>query len=188
MKKLTTLLTLFTLATLPLLVVGCGQKSNLTDMIAIIETSHGVIKFDFYEEEAPELSKNFAELAKRGYYDSVIFHRVIHGFMIQGGDPEGTGMGGQSYKGEGLADEEGALKLKHKRGAVACAKSSRPNSIGSQFYIVHQPSHFLDGNYSVFGQVIEGIEVVDKIANIPTDSNDRPTEEVVMTKVYLQER
>lgn len=168
---------------------GCAVTSSpLKDMIAVIETNHGTIKIDFYEDEAPNLSKNFAELAKKGYYDGIIFHRVISGFMIQGGDPTGTGMGGESYTGKGLADEAGALKLKHKRGAVACAKSSLPNSIGSQFYIVHQPSYFLDGNYSVFAEVIEGMEVVDKIASLQTDSNDKPLEEAKMLKVYLEQK
>ena len=189
MKKFLTLLTLVTILTLPL--GGCAsstQSSNLNNMIAVIETNHGVITFDFYEEEAPNLSTNFAELTKRGYYDGVIFHRIIHGFMIQGGDPEGTGMGGESHTGEGLADEEGALQLKHTRGAVACAKSSQPNSIGSQFYIIHKDSNFLDGNYSVFGQVTEGMDIVDQIAVQATDANDRPLEEVKMIKVYLEER
>lgn len=157
------------------------------DTIATIETSMGMIKMKFHEEAAPELSKNFQELAKKGYYDGVIFHRVIKGFMIQSGDPEGTGMGGESYTGKGLADEEGALKLKHYAGAVASAKSSKPNSIGSQFYIVHTGAHMLDGNYSVFGQVFEGQEVVNKIAEMKTGVNDRPVEEVKITKVTVGE-
>jgi peptidyl-prolyl cis-trans isomerase B (cyclophilin B) len=165
-----------------------NESSYLNDMLAVIETNKGTIKFEFFPDDAPELTKNFAELAKKGYYDGIIFHRVINGFMIQGGDPEGTGMGGESYKGTGLADEEGALKLKHKKGAVSWAKSSLPNSIGSQFFIVHEPAHFLDGSYSVFGQVVEGQDVVDSIAIVETDGGDKPLEDVVMLKVYLEKR
>ncbi|HEC21204.1 MAG TPA: peptidylprolyl isomerase [Candidatus Peregrinibacteria bacterium] len=163
---------------------------DLTNKIAIVETNFGTIKFDFYEEEAPELSKNFALLAQDGFYDGLVFHRIIEGFMIQGGDPLGTGTGGHSYKGPGtkIGDEEGALKLRHDRGAVSWAKSSLPNSIGSQFFIVHQNSNFLDGGYSVFGNVIEGIEVVDKIADVETAPGDRPLEDVIMEKVYLEEK
>lgn len=156
------------------------------DTIAVMETNMGTIKFKFFEEAAPNLSKNFIELSKRGYYDGLIFHRVIKEFMIQGGDPMGTGMGGESYTGEGLADEPGALALKHFKGAVACAKSSLPNSIGSQFFIVHERSPHLDGSYSVFGQVYEGMEVVDKIANVATDAGDMPVEKVIMEKVSIE--
>ncbi len=175
-------------APFPSIVPAVTTDADLSTQVAVIETSQGTIKFEFYPEAAPNLTRNFAELAKKGYYDGTIFHRVISGFMIQGGDPTGTGRGGESYTGQGLADEAGALKLKHVRGAVACAKSSLPNSIRSQFYIVHQPSHFLDGNYSVFGQVIEGMEVVDKIASLQTDSNDKPLEEAKMLKVYLEQK
>lgn len=157
------------------------------ETIATIETNMGTIKLKFFEEQAPELTKNFIELAKSEYYDELVFHRVIKGFMIQGGDPLGNGTGGHSYKGEGngLGDEEGALSLSHYPGAVACAKSSLPNSIGSQFYIVHGDAMFLNGNYSVFGQVYEGLEIIDKIAEVKTDANDKPGEDVIMEKVTI---
>lgn len=160
---------------------------SLKHMTAVIETNYGTIKFRFHGDEAPNLSTNFVELAKKGYYNGTIFHRVIENFMIQGGDPTGTGSGGTSYLGKGLPDEDGALKLKNNRGAVACAKSSLPNSIGSQFYIVHKDANFLDGNYSVFGYVTEGMDVVDAIATSETDASDRPLKEVKMQRVYIAE-
>jgi len=171
-----------------------NTASNQTDKLApkptaTVETSKGTFTIQFYPSEAPELVKNFIELAKTGYYDGLIFHRVIPGFVIQGGDPLGTGTGGHSYKGEGqgLADEPGALALKHLRGAVAWAKSSLPNSIGSQFYVALQPVTQLDGGYSVFGQVTDGLDVIDDIAAVPTDANDKPTTPVTITKVTITE-
>ncbi|MFH0852963.1 MAG: peptidylprolyl isomerase [bacterium] len=152
---------------------------------AIITTNHGDIVIQFYTQAAPELSNNFIELAKSGYYDNLTFHRIVPGFVIQGGDPNGDGTGGESYTKEGLADEPGALALKHIKGAVACAKSSLPNSIGSQFYIAIQDVPMLDGEYSVFGQVVEGIEVVDKIAQVETDAQDKPKELVKILKVTV---
>jgi peptidyl-prolyl cis-trans isomerase B (cyclophilin B) len=159
---------------------------DLTGKVAVIETNYGTITFEFFPEAAPTLTQNFAQLASKGYYDGLTFHRIISGFMIQGGDPKGNGTGGTSYKGVGLGDEPGALKLKHNRGAVSWAKSSAPNSIGSQFFIVHQNSNFLDGNYSVFGNVLSGMDVVDKIATVKIGENDKPVEPVVMKKVYLK--
>ncbi len=158
---------------------------NEGDEIAVIETSMGTIKLKFFKDHAPELTKNFIELSNRGYYTNAIFHRVIKGFVIQSGDPTGTGRGGESYKGKGLADEKGALILKHYKGAVACAKSSLPNSIGSQFYIAHDDIHSLDGNYSVFGQVFEGQDIVDIIATQETDNNDKPITDIVIKKVTI---
>lgn len=155
------------------------------DTIATLETNKGTIKFKIFEDAAPELSKNFTELANKGYYDGLTFHRVIENFMIQGGDPLGTGTGGASYKGVGLADEKGALALKHFPGAVSWAKSSLPNSIGSQFFIVHEASHYLDGQYSVFGQVFEGQDVVDAIAQVETQPGDKPVEDVIMERVTI---
>jgi peptidyl-prolyl cis-trans isomerase B (cyclophilin B) len=156
---------------------------------ATVETSKGTFTMKFYLKDAPELTKNFIELAKRGYYDGVTFHRIVPGFVIQGGDPLGTGTGGESYSGQGLADEQGALALKHLRGAVAWAKSSLPNSIGSQFYVVlDEPrTASLNGSYSVFGHVISGMDVVDDIAAVGTDANDKPLEPVTITKVTIEE-
>jgi peptidyl-prolyl cis-trans isomerase B (cyclophilin B) len=166
------------------------QLSQLAERpIVTIETNLGTFKVKLYTSAAPELTKNFIELSQSGYYNGLTFHRVIPGFVIQGGDPKGDGTGGHSYKGEGagLADEAGALKLKHVRGAVAWAKSSLPNSIGSQFYVALDDLTQLDGGYSVFGQVVEGMEVVDKLAAVPTDASDRPLTPVTMTRVTVAE-
>lgn len=181
---------------------GSGSAGNTTNIadnsqieklaegpVATMETSFGTIRIKFYTADAPELTKNFIELAKTGYYDGLTFHRIVPGFVIQGGDPLGTGTGGHSYKGEGvgLADEPGALALKHLKGAVAWAKSSQPNSIGSQFYIALDELTMLDGGYSVFGQVIEGMDAVEKIAAVSTDASDRPKEAVKITSVTISE-
>jgi cyclophilin family peptidyl-prolyl cis-trans isomerase len=157
--------------------------------IATVETNFGTFTMKFYSTDAPELTKNFIELAKTGYYDGLTFHRIIPGFVAQGGDPNGTGTGGHSYKGEGqgLADEPGALALKHLRGSVAWAKSSLPNSIGSQFYVALDALTQLDGGYSVFGQVVDGMDVVDKIAGVKTDTNGMPEDEVKIVKVTIAE-
>lgn len=157
--------------------------------VATVETTQGTFKLKFFTTDAPELSKNFIELAKTGYYDGLIFHRVIPGFVIQGGDPRGDGTGGHSYKGEetGLADEPSAQALKHVKGAVAWAKSSLPNSIGSQFYVVLDEVRTaqLNGQYSVFGQVVEGLDVIEKIGQVATDENDKPTQDVKITRVTI---
>lgn len=157
---------------------------------ATIETNFGTVVMRFYTAQASELTKNFLELAKAEYYDGLTFHRIVPGFVIQGGDPLGTGSGGHSYKGEGtgLADEPGALQLRHLKGAVAWAKSSLPNSIGSQFYVALDALTQLDGKYSVFGQVIEGMDVVERIGAVPADaSNDRPSETVRIERVTVSE-
>ena len=135
----------------------------------------GVITGELYPDKAPQSVRNFIDLANHNYYDGLIFHRVIPGFMIQGGCPDGTGMGGPGYciKGEfffnGVKND-----LKHKRGVLSMARSSSPNSGGSQFFVMHADARHLDGQYAAFGKVVSGIEVVDEIASIPTDYSDRP--------------
>ena len=137
----------------------------------------GVMKAELYPEIAPETVKNFVDLASKGFYNGLIFHRVIPGFMIQGGDPEGTGMGGPGYKIKGEFTANGFRNdLKHTRGVLSMARAMDPNSAGSQFFIMHQDYPSLDGQYAAFGKLIEGIEVVDKIASVRTDYNDRPLE------------
>lgn len=137
----------------------------------------GVMKAELYPEIAPETVKNFVDLASKGYYNGLIFHRVIPGFMIQGGDPEGTGMGGPGYKIKGEFTANGFRNdLKHTRGVLSMARAMDPNSAGSQFFIMHEDSPHLDGQYAAFGKLIEGIEVVDKIASVRTDYQDRPLE------------
>lgn len=166
------------------------QLTQLVDKPTVsVETTLGSFTIRLYTRAAPELTKNFIELAKSGYYNGLTFHRIIPGFVVQGGDPSGDGTGGHSYRGEGtgLADEPGALALKHIRGAVAWAKSSQPNSIGSQFYIALDDLEQLDGSYSVFGQVVDGLEVVDRIAAAKTDVSDRPVEPIKMLTVAVSE-
>ena len=137
----------------------------------------GVMKAELYPEIAPETVKNFVDLASKGFYNGLIFHRVIPGFMIQGGDPEGTGMGGPGYKIKGEFTANGFRNdLKHTRGVLSMARAMDPNSAGSQFFIMHEDSPHLDGQYAAFGKLIEGIEVVDKIASVRTEYQDRPLE------------
>ena len=137
----------------------------------------GVMKAELYPEIAPETVKNFVDLASKGFYNGLIFHRIIPGFMIQGGDPEGTGMGGPGYKIKGEFTANGFRNdLKHTRGVLSMARAMDPNSAGSQFFIMHEDSPHLDGQYAAFGKLIEGIEVVDKIASVRTDYQDRPLE------------
>ena len=152
-----------------------------------IETNKGTIVFETYDKDAPFTSKNFVTLAQKGFYDNIIFHRVIPNFMIQGGDPTGTGMGGPGYK---FADELDAntpsYKTGYVRGTVAMANSG-PNTNGSQFFIMHKDTP-LPPSYTIFGKVVKGIEIVDAIAASPTGANDKPTSDIVMKKVTVAEK
>lgn len=146
----------------------------------------GVITAELYPEIAPNTVNNFISLVKRGYYDGVIFHRVIPNFMIQGGDPQGTGMGGPGYSIKGEFTGNGFRNdLQHERGVLSMARTMMPNTAGSQFFIMHANSPHLDGQYAAFGKVITGLEVVDKIASVPRDRQDRPREEQRMKKVSV---
>lgn len=145
------------------------------------------IKAELYPSIAPNTVNNFISLVKNGFYDGVIFHRVIPGFMIQGGDPTGTGSGGPGYVIKGEFTKNGFKNnLKHERGVLSMARTMMPNSAGSQFFIMHEDSPHLDGQYASFGKVIEGIEVVDEIANIRTDYSDRPLEEQKIAKAEVE--
>lgn len=146
----------------------------------------GVMKGELYPDVAPQSVYNFISLANQGFYDGLIFHRVIRGFMIQGGDPTGTGMGGPGYciKGEFLFNGVDN-KLKHKRGVLSMARSSNPNSAGSQFFLMHQDSPHLDKQYAAFGKVTEGMEVVDAIASVKVDGNDRPLTEQKIASIRV---
>lgn len=147
-------------------------------IITIQLKNGGVIKAELYPDIAPETVKNFIDLAGKGFYNGLIFHRVIPGFMIQGGDPTGTGMGGPGHTIKGEFAANGFKNdLKHTRGVLSMARAGNPNSAGSQFFIMHETCPSLDGQYAAFGKVIEGIEEVDKIASVKTDYNDRPLEE-----------
>ena len=149
--------------------------------------SGAVMKAELYPEIAPNTVYNFSSLVKKGFYDGVIFHRVIRGFMIQGGDPEGTGMGGPGYSIKGEFAQNGFTNnLKHTPGVLSMARTMMPNTAGSQFFIMHKTSPHLDGAYAAFGKVIEGLEHVDEIACVPTDYMDRPLEEQKMKKVTVE--
>ena len=137
-----------------------------------------VMKAELYPEVAPNTVNNFISLVKRGFYDGLIFHRVIEGFMIQGGCPQGTGMGGPGYSIKGEFSQNGFQNdLKHTEGVLSMARSMMPNSAGSQFFIMHKTSPHLDGAYAAFGKVVEGMDVVNKIAETRTDYSDRPLKE-----------
>ena len=144
------------------------------------------IELELYPDVAPITVKNFEKLVSEGFYDGLIFHRVIKGFMIQGGDPLGNGMGGaeQKIKGEFAANGH-KNDLKHTRGVISMARAYDPNSASSQFFIMHANAPHLDGQYAAFGQVVSGMEVVDEIASIPTDYSDRPKIAMRMKKVYI---
>jgi cyclophilin family peptidyl-prolyl cis-trans isomerase len=162
-----------------------SSKSNNTNKnIMKVETNMGTFKIKLYPEEAPKTVAHIKELVGKGFFDGIIFHRIIAGFVIQGGDPTGTGTGGS---GKSIPDEFNN-NLKHsKKGMVAMANSGRPNSQDSQFYITLAPLEFLDGKYTVFGEVIDGLEVITKMGEVATGPNDKPVNEVKMVKVTLEE-
>ena len=155
-------------------------------MVRIEMENGGIIDIELYEDKAPITCANFKKLVSEGFYDGLIFHRVIAGFMIQGGDPTGTGCGGSSenIKGEFLAN---GIKneISHVRGVISMARSQNMNSASSQFFIMHADGKFLDGQYAAFGKVVSGIEVVDEIAGVKTDFRDRPVIDMRMKKVSL---
>lgn len=155
-------------------------------MVVIEMQNGGKIELELYPEVAPQTVKNFEELVKAGFYDGLTFHRIIPGFMIQGGDPLGNGMGGseKNVKGEFLANGFNNT-LKHTRGVISMARAHDPNSASSQFFIMHADAPHLDGSYAAFGKVISGIEVVDEIASIPTDYYDRPKIAVRIERAYI---
>ena len=146
-----------------------------------------VMKAELYPEIAPNTVNNFISLVNKGFYDGLIFHRVIKGFMLQGGDPEGIGIGGPGYGIKGEFSSNGFKNdLKHTEGVLSMARSMMPDSAGSQFFIMHKTSPHLDGDYAAFGKVTEGMDVVNRIAETRTDWNDRPLEEQVMETVTVE--
>ena len=156
-------------------------------VVTIEMENGGTIKAELYPEIAPNTVNNFISLINKGYYDGVIFHRVIPGFMIQGGDPKGTGTGGPGYSIKGEFTRNGFKNdLKHERGVLSMARTMMPNSAGSQFFIMHKNSPHLDGQYASFGKVLEGMDVVDAIANTRRGPNDKPVEPQVMKKVTVE--
>mgnify|MGYP000792125920 CR=1 FL=1 len=156
-------------------------------IVTITMDNGDVMKAELYPEIAPNTVNNFISLVKKGFYDGLIFHRVIKGFMIQGGCPDGTGMGGPGYDIKGEFSQNGFKNdLKHTEGVLSMARSMMPDSAGSQFFIMHADSDSLDGNYAAFGMVLGGLDTVDVIASVPTDSNDKPRTEQVMRTVYFE--
>lgn len=156
--------------------------------IVTFEMADGsVMKAELYPEIAPNTVNNFISLINKGFYDGLIFHRVINGFMIQGGDPEGSGMGGPGYgiKGE-FAQNGFANDLKHTAGVLSMARSMMPNSAGSQFFIMHKDAPHLDGSYAAFGKITEGMDTVNAIAECQTDYSDRPLEDQIMKTVTVE--
>lgn len=184
-----------------LMMAACGEKAgdtakssarNQPNRTAVIETDLGTIKFELLEDQAPRTTENFRLLAERGYYNGTIFHRVISGFMIQGGDPRGDGTGGETATGQLLPNEinrsSPLYQGGYRRGLVAMANKGRPETGSSQFFIMHQ-NYSLQTNYTIFGRVVEGMDVVDKIASAPNagpSAMNRPVTPVKMNKVYVQ--
>ncbi len=156
--------------------------------VVTIEMENGrVIKAELYPEIAPNTVANFISLAKSGFYDGLTFHRVIYGFMIQGGCPQGTGMGGPGYQIKGEFAMNGFKNdLKHTEGVLSMARSMMPDSAGSQFFIMHRTSPHLDGQYAAFGKVIEGMDAVNEIAECDTDFSDRPLDPQVIAKMTVE--
>lgn len=158
-------------------------------MKAVIEMKDGgKMVFELDESAAPLTVKNFVKLCKQDFYENLIFHRIIEGFMIQGGDPTGTGMGGPGYqiKGEFLANGVDN-PLKHTRGVISMARSMNPDSAGSQFFIMHQDAPHLDGQYAAFGKMVEGFDVLDRLATVPTGYADKPIDDQVIKNIVIKE-
>ena len=158
-------------------------------MKAIIDIKdYGTIKVELNPNEVPITVENFVKLAKSGFYNGLTFHRVIKGFMIQGGCPKGNGTGGPGYEIKGEFAANGVQNnISHKRGVISMARAYDPNSAGSQFFIMHKDGNFLDGQYAAFGETIEGIEVVDKVAAVRTSPNDKPLTPVVINTITIED-
>ena len=161
---------------------GIIQPVNPKNPVVTIETELGVIKAEIFEDKAPITSANFIKLAKEGFYNGVIFHRVIKDFMIQTGDPQGTGMGGPGY----TIKDEFHPRLKHTSIGVLSMANAGPNTGGSQFFITLVPTSWLDGKHAIFGQVIQGLDIVKKIGEVQTGASDRPAKQISMKKVTVK--
>lgn len=161
----------------------------MANPVATITMDNGAqIKVELYPEIAPITVENFVKLVKQGFYDGLTFHRIISGFMIQGGCPLGNGTGGPGWNIKGEFAQNGVKNdLSHKRGVISMARAMDPNSAGSQFFIMHADGPFLDGQYAAFGAVTEGMDEVDRIANVPTGFNDAPVHKVVIEKITIEE-
>ncbi len=161
--------------------------SDKNPIVTITMENGDIMKAELYPEIAPNTVNNFLSLVNSGFYNGLIFHRVIEGFVLQGGDPEGTGMGGPGYSIRGEFSQNGfSNEFKHTKGVLSMARLKDPDSAGSQFFIMHKAAPNLDGAYAAFGKVIEGEEIIDKIAGVPTDWNDRPMETQRMKSVTAE--
>lgn len=167
-----------------------GISSAQSKEIAVIETNMGIIEIEFLDKKAPGHVKNFKKLARKGFYNGTTFHRVIPGFMIQGGDPNSKGEDRSTHGtgGPGYTIKAEFNNTRHKRGIVSMARAADPDSAGSQFFIVVKDSLFLDFKYTAFGRVIKGMDVVDKIVNVPRDSVDNPKERVVVKSISIRKK
>jgi peptidyl-prolyl cis-trans isomerase A (cyclophilin A) len=166
----------------PLLFIsGCDKEGNMGTVVNF-ETTQGNFKVKLYDDKAPITTDNFKKLVNEGFYDGIIFHRVIDGFMIQGGDSKGDGTGGS----ENIKDEFHPDLRHNKKGILSMANKGIPNTGSSQFFITLAPTDWLDDKHSVFGEVVEGMDIIDKIGKVQTGSMDRPVEDVVMTKVWIE--
>ena len=199
-KKFVTSLFLFSVS-LVLMLTGCGASGTPTqeksaekpaaveqtasgkNPIAVFETSKGTFKVELNADKAPQTVKNFSDLSKKGFYDGLIFHRVIDGFMIQGGDPKGNGTGGPGYK----IPDEFNKSLRHNAAGILSMANAGPNTGGSQFFITLAATPWLDDKHAVFGKVVEGLDVVQAIGKVKTGAQDKPLEDVVIKKVTVQE-
>jgi cyclophilin family peptidyl-prolyl cis-trans isomerase len=186
------LLNLIIIITLVLTTINFSQKKENTKMtdsitVAVIKTNMSTIELELFSKETPKTVENFVGLANKGYYDGVIFHRVIDNFMIQGGDPTGTGRGGESFWG-GKFKDEFVPSLKHSEPGILSMANAGPNTNGSQFFITLVATPWLDGKHTVFGKVINGMEVVQAIGKVPKNQMDRPLKDVVMESVTIEKR
>ena len=185
-KALVFLLATFVLFTTGCLAAGMNDKDKgakkMANPIAVFETNHGTFEIELFEDKAPITVKNFIDLAEKGFYDGLIFHRVIDGFMIQGGDPNGMGTGGPGY----TIPDEFHKDLKHDSEGVLSMANAGPNTGGSQFFITLAATPWLDGHHSVFGKVVKGMDVVREIGKVDTDFQDKPLAKVVMEKVTIR--
>ena len=185
-KALVFLLAAFVLFTTGCTAAGMNDKDKgakkMANPIAVFETNQGTFEVELFEDKAPITVKNFIDLAEKGFYNGLIFHRVIDGFMIQGGDPNGTGTGGPGYT---IPDEFGE-GLKHDSEGVLSMANAGPNTGGSQFFITLAPTPWLDGHHAIFGKVVKGMDVVRAIGKVDTDFQDKPLSKVVMEKVTIR--
>lgn len=189
MKKIIFALVLIFIANQILFSQQKKDKRKMVDSmtVAIIQTNMGTIELELFADKTPKTVENFVGLANKGYYNGVIFHRVIDNFMIQGGDPTGTGRGGQSLWG-GKFEDEFVPELKHNGAGILSMANAGPNTNGSQFFITLKETPWLDGRHTVFGKVIKGMDVVQAIGKVPTNQQDRPLKDVVMEKVTIEKR